>query len=145
MENSFDFAELQETLDADLREKEGEIYKAGDVLYTVYCRNCGCDFEPTIKSPLWWRAKKSSDKGRLDAISISGEECGCIKPIPEPNAPYRVLGITWNGGSYNMPFFNMINAIKTFINAEKSGDTVIIKGISRKTEWAARNLAWKQK
>ena len=101
--------------------------------YNIECMDCGQVF-PVSKGPLWWRAKKASDGGRLDAISISGVECGCKRPVRNPDAPYRVFGFTDEGREYNTPFDTFVAAAKAFRDRWSYGETVFISGVSPAVE-----------
>ena len=101
--------------------------------YNIECTSCGC--VSTVKNgALWWRAKKSSEEGRLDAIGISGVECGCRLPVRNPDAPYRVFGFTDQGQKYDTPFDTFVTAVKAFRDRLNFGETVFIKGISPAVE-----------
>lgn len=97
--------------------------------HNVECIDCG-HVSTVTDSPLWWRAKKASDGGRLDAIGISGVECGCKRPIRNPDAPYRVFGFTDRGREYDTPFNTFVAAVKAFRDRYNLGETVFIKGVS---------------
>ena len=47
-------------------------------LFNVVCMDCGQIFTPLVRTPLWWKAKQRADQGFLDAMHVSGEECGCV-------------------------------------------------------------------
>jgi hypothetical protein len=100
------------------------------VVYNVECVNCGSIWQPQIKSPLWWRAKKREEDGKLDAVGATGEECGCIKRVSNPNAPFRVLGYDDMGGEFDQPFATFVSAVRAFKNARSQGDIVFIMGVS---------------
>ena len=85
-----------------------------DATYNVYCHSCERVFQPSPRSPLWWRAKKAADLGRMDAIGVSGEECGCIRTIEKPDAPYRVVGYSDDYREYNIPCFTLVEAFNLF-------------------------------
>lgn len=97
--------------------------------YNVECTHCG-QVLSVSEGPLWWRAKKAAEGGRLDAISVSGVECGCKRPTLNPDAPYRVFGFTDEGREYDSPFDNFVAAAKAFREAIKFGETVFIHGVS---------------
>ena len=97
--------------------------------YNVECMDCGC--VSTVRNgPLWWRAKKAADDGRLDAIRVKGVECGCKRPVRNPDAPYRVFGFTDEGREYDTPFDTFVAAVRTFRDRWNFGETVFIEGIS---------------
>ena len=98
--------------------------------YNVECRSCGQIFNVNA-GPLWWKAKKAADAGRLDAITVSGVECGCKRPVLNPDASYRVFGFSDEGREYNTPCSTFTEAVNAFRDAFKSGETVFIKGVSR--------------
>ena len=102
------------------------------VVYNVECRACGNIHQPRPKSPLWWQAKKHSEKGFLDAIRISGKECGCVEKPHLPDAPFRVLGFDWEGGAYDIPCLTFVEAVKLYI--EYKYDTVFITGVSERVK-----------
>lgn len=97
--------------------------------YNVECVECG-HVSTVSKDPLWWRAKKAADTGRLDAISISGVECGCQQPVRNPDAPYRVLGFTDEGSKFDEPFDTFVAAVESYRAGVRLGETVFIKGVS---------------
>ena len=102
--------------------------------YNVYCMSCDQVWTPAPRSPLWWRAKKAADRGRLDAIYVTGEECGCIQRQCRPDAPFRVFGYDDLLENFDIPCNTFVQAIKTYRNAERSGCVVFIKGVSAKVE-----------
>ncbi len=101
--------------------------------YNVECMDCGQVFSVS-EGPLWWSTKKSSDEGRLDAIGVSGVECGCKRPVRNPDAPYRVFGFTDEGREYDTPFETFVTAVKAFRDIWNLGGTVFIKGVSPAVE-----------
>lgn len=105
-----------------------------EVRYNVHCVDCGSVWQPLFKSPLWWQAHQRAEKGYLDALHVSGEKCGCKKPVREPNAPFRVFGYDFECRDYDVPFHSFVAAAKAFISANRSGDTVFIHGVSDKVQ-----------
>jgi len=103
------------------------------VKYNVECIDCG-HVSTLSDGPLWWRAKKVSDSGRLDAIGIRGVECGCQQPVRRPDAPYRVFGFTDEGREYNTPFDTFVVAVEAFRDRCNLCETVFIKGVSHAVE-----------
>ena len=101
-----------------------------EVLYNVECMNCGAVWQPQVRTPLWWRAKKRDEAGKLDAAGATGEECGCVKPICEPNAPFRVFGYDMMCVDFDFPFYGIIDALKAFKKLHEDGDIVFISGVS---------------
>lgn len=98
--------------------------------YNVVCMNCDQSFAPQIRSRLWWRAKKRSELGMLDALPISGGECGCVNIPPEQNAPYRIRGYDHFGRDFDIPFYRFIDAVLKFIGMNQDGYVVFLKGVS---------------
>lgn len=113
---------------------------AQEVLYNVECMNCGSVWQPQVRTPLWWLAHQRASKGYLDAAGATGEECGCVKRVREPNAPFRVFGYDDMGSEYDKPFKTFVSAVKAFMEANRYGDVVFIKGVSNavqeKLKWA---------
>ena len=112
-----------------------------EVRYNVYCMDCGQVFQPLIKSALWWKAKKRSDEGYIDALSVRGKDCGCIEEKREPNAPFRVFGYTEECRDFDYPFQKFTEAVTTF--RELNNDaflTVFITGISPSVEHVLKTL-----
>ncbi len=105
-----------------------------EIRYQVVCENCGQVWEPAVKTSLWWRAKKRDEKGYLDALWVSGTECGCIEPVVHPEAPFRVFGYDDMCHNYNIPCWSFLQAVKLFRKYDRSGDIVFIKGVSPKVE-----------
>ncbi len=104
-------------------------------VYNVVCRNCYHLFTPIPRSQLWRRAAKYAEGNRLDAMTISGQECGCVEKIREPDAPFRVLGYTDDLQNYDIPFRTFTGAVRGFRRKYKNGDTVFIKGVSEEVQW----------
>ena len=113
---------------ADLKETEEEFY--------VACIRCQHVWAPSARSPLWWRAKKHAGRGYLDALHVTGEECGCVnvEEKREPDAPYRVLGFDDMGVEFDIPFTSFADAVKAFRNALRGHCTVFIQGVSPAVE-----------
>lgn len=103
---------------------------AEEVLYNVVCMECGQVWTPLPKSPLWWRAKKAADSGRLDAIQVSGEECGCVEPRNCQDAPFRVFGYNDLCEDFDIPCGTFAEAVKTFRELNSEGYMVFISGVS---------------
>lgn len=109
-----------------------EKFAATEPRYVVVCSECGQDWEPLVRSPLWWRAKKKADKGYLDALYVSGKDCGCVKECYHPDAPYRVIGYNWDCIDFNIPCNTFVEAIQAYRRHKM--DTVFIKGVSKTVE-----------
>ena len=107
---------------------------SNEVRYNVHCVSCGSVWQPLPKSPLWWAAKQRETKGYLDALHVSGEKCGCVKKVKEPNAPFRVFGYDFDCRDYDVPFTTFVKAVKAFMSANRSGDVVFISGVSKSVE-----------
>ena len=99
--------------------------------YNVVCRTCNHVFSPARKSSLWWRAAKCAEGGRLNAMMISGEECGCVSTPVEPNAPFRLFGYDDLCRPFDIPLARFIDAVRGFKKLERTGCTVFISGISK--------------
>ncbi len=111
-----------------------------EVRYNIHCISCGSVWQPKVKSPLWWQAHQRATKhGYLDALHVSGEKCGCVKVVREPNAPFRVFGFDFDCREYDVPFQTFVGAVKAFMSANRSGDTVFIHGVSNNVE---QKIAW---
>ncbi len=110
--------------------------------FNVVCRTCGDVWSPGLRSPLWWRAKKRADDGYLDALSVSGEECGCVKksekPV-KPDAPYRVFGYDDMCVDFNIPFTSFVEAAREYRSAAQQLCTVFISGVSPAVERRLRS------
>ncbi len=115
-------------------EKNMTTKKVADVTrYNVYCRACGAIFQPELRSPNWWRAKKRADQGYLDAVEISAKQHGCFeacRPMREPNAPFRVFGYDAMCQGFDAPFQRFIDAVRTFKELRRGPDVVFISGVS---------------
>ena len=109
---------------------EHERLEGKESRYTVVCTECGQDWQPLIRSPLWWRAKKKSDRGFLDALLISGKDCGCVKQPYRPEAPFRVIGYDDLYRDYDIPCDTFVKAINAYRERDHMGDIVFITGVS---------------
>jgi hypothetical protein len=96
--------------------------------YQVWCESCGSVYTPPIHSATWWKAKQRADEGFLDALCVSGTECGCVEKRPvisEEN--FGIIG-------YTMDCFDFTIKCKTFVDLckaarqMKNGDTFWIIG-----------------
>ncbi len=116
---------------------------ATDLRFNVACRACSYVWTPAARSPLWWRAKKWNDQGKLDAIHVSGEDCGCIeqKQQCKPGAPYRVFGFDDECREFDIPFTSFTDAVKEYRSASRSMCTVFISGVSPAVASTSRNIA----
>ena len=104
------------------------------VEYNVFCRSCDLVWQPGFKTPLWWRAKQYADSGKLDAISVSGEECGCIEKRIESDAPFRVFGYDGMCCDFDIPLPTFVSAVKRYIAHAKAGDILFITGVSPRVQ-----------
>ena len=120
-----------------------------ETLYNVVCINCdsvffiqlhfrSCisylNFQPLPKSSLWWQAKKYAEL-YLDALPISGEECGCLKKVREPNAPYCVFGFDDMCRDFDAPFTSFTKAVGMYLRLAREGmNIVFINGVSPSVE-----------
>jgi hypothetical protein len=102
--------------------------------YDVVCMSCDQVFQPLPRSPLWWQAKKSADGGRLDAITVTGEECGCEPKTVEPDAPYRVFGFNEFYEDFDRPFKIFTEAVSFYRRLVKENplSTIFISGVSKR-------------
>lgn len=106
-----------------------------DTAYVAHCIRCGAIFTPPPGSSLWWQAKQRAEKGCLDALSISGEECGCIKKPLRPDAPFRVFGYDDICTDFDIPCDTFVQAVKIFMELNKSGANIVyISGVSQVVE-----------
>lgn len=119
---------------------EHEKFVATAPRYVVTCSECGQDWEPLVHSPLWWRAKKKSDKGFLDALHVSGYDCECRKRPYRPDAPFRVTGYDDMCSDYDIPFDTFFTAVTAYIARKRMGDVVFITGVSRAVEEKLRHM-----
>lgn len=101
--------------------------------YNVVCVNCDRVFQPLPRSSLWWQAKKKAGEGRLDAIMVKGEECGCEPKTVEPNAPYRVFGFNEFYEDFNRPFKVFTEAVILYRRLVKENplSIIFISGVSK--------------
>jgi hypothetical protein len=107
--------------------------------YNAECISCGC-VQSVYGGSLWWKAKKNAERGYLDAIGISGVECGCERPLTEPNAPYRVFGWTDDGHTFNRPHFTFVGAVRDYIDNNSYGAMANIIGVSQAVKERLRSL-----
>ena len=98
--------------------------------YNVFCLSCDQVFTPVPRSPLWWQAKQRDDRGFLDALTISGEKCGCKPKIHKPHAPFRVLGYDDMCTDFDTPCDTFIKAVKLYRKLVRYGWVVFISGVS---------------
>ncbi len=100
--------------------------------FNVHCRSCGAVWTPGFRSPLWWQAKHSYETlpERLDVLHVSGKECGCVEPLSEPNAPYRVFGFTDDCQDFDVPFTSFTKAVRAYLKEYRAGLDVWIDGVS---------------
>lgn len=96
--------------------------------YQVWCESCGDVYTPQIKSPTWWKAKQRADKDFLDALCVSGTECGCVQKNPViSKESFGIIG-------YTMDCIDFTIKCKTFVDLckaakrMKNGDTFFIIG-----------------
>ena len=97
--------------------------------YNVECMVCGQVFTPTIRSSLWWQAKQREEQGYLDALRVSGKECGCIAQPVRPDAPFRVVGYDDMCVDFDIPCDTFVDVIKV-CRQLGAGDTFFITGVS---------------
>ena len=109
--------------------------------YTVGCLECGQYWQPAVGSRLWWKAHKLAETGRLDALHITGEECGCCKKTVNPNAPFRVFGFSDMGEEFDVPYNSIVKAAQAFIASSRAGCVVFISGLSITAERKLEALA----
>lgn len=105
---------------------------ANETRYNVVCERCEQVFQPPIRSPLWWQAKRYADAGFLSALCVSKDKCGCVVEVGKvcPDAPYRVLGFTDLCEDFDIPFYGLMPALQEFRELNRTGSTVFIKGVS---------------
>ena len=106
-----------------------------DSMYNVCCLQCGDVFQPAEGSYLWRRAEKRDEEGYLDALHVSGEECGCVEPVVEA-APFRVFGYDGMCVDFSMSYDKFTEAVRAFVECLRGGDVVFIEGVSDKTRSA---------
>lgn len=116
--------------------------KAEHVDYNVQCISCGSVWQAVPKSSQWWRSKKCDEAGKLDAVHVTGEECGCVKEKREPNAPIRVFGFgTEYGEEFDVPYHSFTKAVSAYRSAKDSGILDIwISGVSKPVEYRLRDF-----
>jgi hypothetical protein len=102
--------------------------------FNVVCINCNAVWAPAAESSLWWQAKKRNERGNLDALPVTGEECGCVKVKSDPDAPYRVFGFDDECRDFDIPFDSFAEAVKEYREASRSMCTVFIAGVSPAVE-----------
>lgn len=106
-----------------------------DTAYVACCIHCSTIFTPPPGSSLWWQAKQRAEKGFLNAIPVSGEECGCIKKPLRPDAPFRVFGYDDICTDFDIPRDTFVQVVKIFMDLNKSGANIVyISGVSRAVE-----------
>jgi hypothetical protein len=96
-----------------------------EVRYNVVCYECGQVWSPTVKSPLWWKAKQRSEQGYLDALHVSGEECGCKQPVAQPDAPFRVVGYDDMCRDFDIPYYSLVKAARKYLKLARDGMYVV--------------------
>lgn len=102
--------------------------------YNVECIACGGVSVALPGKPLWWKAKKHAEKF-LDALRVSGETCGCVKPARNPGALFRVLGFNELCEDFDVPCETFTGAVQKFLSISREGmNTVFIKGVSSRVE-----------
>ena len=103
--------------------------------FNVHCHDCGSVWLAVPQSSQWWRGKRRKEQGYFDAVGVSGEECGCVPVVQEPDAPFRVFGYEDTGKEFDVPFHTFTKAVRALINAKKAGlMDVWISGVSPKVE-----------
>lgn len=105
-------------------------------MYNVVCSHCGGIINPSEGSPLWWKARQKELEGFLDAAHCTGEECGCVEPRREPNAPIRVFGYDYDCDDFDIPFYSFTKAVRKFREFQSHGFVVFITGISDRVKHA---------
>src|SRR5581483_1293270 len=105
--------------------------------YNVHCIACNTVWQPGVRSSLWWQAKRRSEKGKTDALHVSGEECGCVKKRHDPNAPFRVFGFNDMCEDFDIPFYSFTAAVRKYRELKRWSD-VFIEGVSPKVEAVLR-------
>ncbi|MFZ2523403.1 MAG: hypothetical protein WAW92_03395 [Minisyncoccia bacterium] len=109
--------------------------------YNLICFSCGSVFQPLPRTSLWWQAKQRAERGFIDALCISAEECGCAKKEVRPDALFRVTGYDGMCDDYDVPFSNFVSAVKYYKDAVEAGDVVFIVGVSKavqdRIQWGA--------
>lgn len=110
-----------------------------EAVYNVECMNCEAVFIPLPKSRFWWMAKQHEERGFIDAVRITGKQCGCIHKPPLPGAPFRVLGYTDDCRDFDIPCNSFVTAARAFLNKSRNGCVVFIQGVSPSVE---ERLRW---
>ena len=109
--------------------------------FNILCRACGSIWQPGARTRLWWQAKKRADDGKLDALAVSGEECGCVKAVREPEAPLRVFGYDDMCEDFDIPYYSFTDAVRKFRKLHANGGYVVfISGVSPKVETMLNSL-----
>ena len=105
-----------------------------ETIYNVHCWDCDRVFQPPVKSPFWWQSKQREAKGFIDALHISGVECGCVRERVqrEPGAPYRVFGYDDRCEDFDIPFYAFVPAVKKFRELNDGMTVVFINGVTEK-------------
>lgn len=124
------------------------------IRYNVVCGNCGMVFVAREGSSAWNKADEKAKLGYLDAAVVPGEECGCIEPIQDPNAPYRVSGWDDMGCEFDAPFHSLLAATRFLILCERTLCTTIfvdreevkgtISNLHKRIKEIARRIAYKR-
>ncbi len=102
-------------------------------IFNVFCGCCDRVFQPAVNSPLWWKSKKRSDKGYLDAYCCTGQECGCRQNEVDMNDGCHVFGYHGDCTDFHYIFVKPTEAIKTFLKLRRHSE-VFILGISEKVK-----------
>lgn len=105
-----------------------------EVRYNVECMDCGQVFTPTVRSALWWRAKKRDEQGYLDALRITGKDCGCVEQPARPDAPFRVFGYDDMCVDFDIPCDTFAIAVQKYRRLDRAGCVVFITGVSDAVE-----------
>lgn len=101
-----------------------------DKQHWVECIDCGNVYSPAPKSSAWWQAVQNAKEGRN--TYVGAKECGCsqVKPVRQPDAPYRVFGYDMLCEDFDIPFERFTDAVATFRRLNSGPDVVFIKGVS---------------
>lgn len=121
---------IRSSLSIELFQTTNDQMNATETEYNVFCRSCDSVWTPTPQSRLWWKAKKRAEEGFLDALCVSGEECGCEKKVVKPDAPIRVFGYDFECHNFNIPFTSFTAAVSKFQQLKRDGYEVFITGVS---------------
>ncbi len=105
-----------------------------EIRYNVVCIDCGQVFTPVVRSSLWWRAKKRDEQGYLDALPVTGEECGCIKQPAHSEAHFRVFGYDDMCMDFDIPCNTFAIAVQKYRQLDRAGCVVFINGVSDAVE-----------